>query len=760
MSVRRSATPALWAAAAALAVLAAYLLAARVERLQGLDRFEWALLDLRMRMGARYTGEEPASLAFVFADDATVRNFSAGLLDGEPIGLLWPRQIYGRLARELAAQGARATAFDVVLSELRPDHKDVTLPDGRTVSSDGAFAEAMREAGNVVLAATPEVPPAALFLTNALAIGDIAVERDADGVGRRFHVFRTYRIWNPVLFEFALRNGLRWEPSSTTNRIHMLDPATGEAVRDLEIDDTGKFSFDALLGRAPRGFVRLAPAYETRRVWNLGVVLAAAQLGVNLDDAGVDLERGRVVLRGTNGLERVIPVDARGRMYADWTVPVEDPRLLIGNFESVLLDAQRRAAGLAGATNRYQGRLVVVGSAATSSNLSDIGATPLGESTFQASGLWNIAQTIISGRFIRPAPPWLGALLVLVAAVVGFVVTRRLSAAGAVLVVLAAAAAYVAAAWWLFLALRWWVPVVFPLGGLLLVHGVALAVQVALERGERQRVRAVFARMVSPEVVKELLGSERLALGGARRRLTVFFADVRGFTELTDTAEARALAQAGEQGLAAPDTQALLAQQAEFVLATVNLYLATVADLVKRHGGTLDKYIGDCVMAFWGAPTDDPEHALNCVRAAIEAQRAIADLNRRREVEAAARGEPTPPLLQLGTGINTGLATAGLVGSDQHILNYTVFGREVNLASRLESASGRARILISAATLEELRISDPALAAACVPLPAVTMKGFREPVPVFEVPWRRPEDGTPQAPDTGALAAGPAAVAR
>jgi adenylate cyclase len=117
------------------------------------------------------------------------------------------------------------------------------------------------------------------------------------------------------------------------------------------------------------------------------------------------------------------------------------------------------------------------------------------------------------------------------------------------------------------------------------------------------------------------------------------------------------------------------------------------------------------------------------------------------------------PTLQLGTGINSGVVTVGLVGSSQHILNYTAFGREVNLASRLESASGRARILISEATLAELRDSDPALAAGCRPLEPVPMKGFREPVPVFEVPWRLPEEA-PATATPGAVAAGPAGGAR
>src|SRR5690606_9182626 len=143
------------------------------------------------------------------------------------------------------------------------------------------------------------------------------------------------------------------------------------------------------------------------------------------------------------------------------------------------------------------------------------------------------------------------------------------------------------------------------------------------------------------------------------------------------------------------------------------------ADTIVQRDATLDKFIGDCVMAFWGAPTENLLHASACVRAAVEAQRAVFELNRQREAEnrriavenerRAAQGlEPLPllPILTLGTGINTGRVTVGLMGSESTTGvrqgNYTVFGREVNLASRLESLSGHGRVLISEATYRHL----------------------------------------------------------
>jgi adenylate cyclase len=213
------------------------------------------------------------------------------------------------------------------------------------------------------------------------------------------------------------------------------------------------------------------------------------------------------------------------------------------------------------------------------------------------------------------------------------------------------------------------------------------------------------------------------------------------------------------------------------MLNTVNEYLSVVANTVKEMDGTLDKFIGDCVMAFWGAPAAKPNHASACVRAAIQAQRAIHELNERRatqnqkiEEENTARFaaglEPTPllPLLMLGSGINTGMATAGLMGLDakERQFNYTVFGSEVNLASRLEGLSGRGRIFISESTYERLKQEDPELAAICVQDPTPRyVKGIATPITVYEVPWR-PSAQKQAEPDSPPLKnpAEPAAAAQ
>jgi adenylate cyclase len=309
---------------------------------------------------------------------------------------------------------------------------------------------------------------------------------------------------------------------------------------------------------------------------------------------------------------------------------------------------------------------------------------------------------------------------------------------------------YTALAWWVFVKTLVLWPIVLPVSGALLLHYVcATTYRVVFEQREQRRIRGIFSKIVSPDVVNELLKAERLALGGAQRRVTVFFADVRGFTEMTDQAQAMAEEYVRQRGFTGSQAQEHVDAQAREMLNTVNLYLGTIADVIMQHNGTLDKYIGDCVMAFWGAPIANDRHALACVQAAIAAQRAIHQLNlsrsqenQRREAEnqrLSAEGKETLPMLGcllLGTGINTGVVTVGLMGSDAHVLNYTVFGREVNLASRLEGVSGRGRIVIGEGTYADLKRDDSELAAKCIPQPPVVVKGFRDPINIYIVPWR------------------------
>ncbi len=731
---------------------------ARWLQLDFFQRLEWMSYDMRAREALRFPPPVATNLGFVFIDEASIRAVWDGSL-GYHYGLLWPRQVYGRLVEELADQGAKAVAFDIVFGELRPDHPPVKMADGSTpLESDPFFALQMRRATNVILAATRELTPPPLFLTNALAAGDISMDLDSDGVLRRAQAFRTYRKWHWAFEQVEADPGFGVDLRLARVGPHeiVLPRREGEAIR-IPLDSDGNFDLTDFGGdQLPPGVARRAKPFTEERIWHMGVVLAAQALNLDVAHAQVDLPRGRITLRGAGGLERVIPVDKEGYFYIDWCLPPNQAPLTQESIQGLLWQNRQRLEGQTnGLRNRWSGKLAVVGSGeVVGNNLTDRGATPLDRNTLLVSKHWNVANSLLTGRFVQRTPLGVDLGLIVLLGTVAALLTWQLRALVASGVVVLLMAAYAALGTILYVQTRYWLPLVLPLFGALLMTYVCLVTwRVVFEQAERRRVKAIFSTVVSPKIMEELLKAERLSLGGARREITVLFADVRGFTQLTDTNQERATEFVRKNRLAGAAAEACFDEQARDTLDTVNLYLGLVADTIIEQDATLDKFIGDCVMAFWGAPTPNPRHALACVRAAIAAQRAIYELNRRRAAENRKREvenltrvaaglppQPLLPLLLLGTGINTGPATVGLMGSETKAGvrqgNYTVFGREVNLASRLESASGRGHIFISQATLEHLRRDDPALAAACLALPAQNLKGFLTAVNVYEVPWR------------------------
>jgi class 3 adenylate cyclase len=734
-------------------------LTSRDEHFGFAQRLEWMTFDWRVRHAAQQPSPFAPNLGLVFIDDETIDRVLGGGF-GYEAGLYWPRHVYGRVVQELRDQGAEAIAFDVLFAGLRHDHPPAVLPDGTEEASDYYFARQLQEAGNVILAAVQHTVPPDLFRTNAWALGDITALRDHDGILRRARAFEDYLIWHPAILHASTTFD-----DFTFNTNRLLFTATNGARAELPIAADGTFDlaqFDELTKhkKFSPDVERRAVAFTRYRAWDLGITAAARYLKLDLTHAVVEPGR-RIVLRGANNVERVIPIDAQGRFYIDWSLTHNDRRLTRESAHSVLHQQRQRELGRTNdLTPLWQDKLVLIGSIASGNDLKDYGATPLEKETFLTSRYWNIANALIIGRFIHQPGGAMGIYLILCLSLLAGILTWNLRSLVAAMCVVLLGAIYVSVALYLYVEGRYWLPLVLPGAALLLTHVTLVSYRAIFEQRERRRIRNIFAKIVSPNVVHELLEAEHLALGGARREVTVFFSDVRGFTEMTDESHAKAEEHVRERQLADTHADAYFDEQAQEVLRTVNLYLGTIADTIKQHEGTLDKYIGDCVMAFWGAPTPNEKHAVSCIRAAIDAQRAIHRLNqdravenKRREGENAERAKSSQPplpmlkLLAMGTGINTGIVTVGLMGSEQHTFNYTVFGRDVNLASRLEGLSGRGRILIGESTYRALLKSDPDLAAACQELAPAAIKGFRGPVKMFEVQWRAAGATPPAASD-------------
>ncbi len=709
-----------------------------------IQRLELVTYDWRARRAADNSTEFSPYLGLVAIDDHSVDALLYGDLIGIRVGPMWPRYVYGLVLQELMQQGAEGVAFDILLGDLRLDHGAAPIEGFTNLSSDGFLAQQLAESGSAILASFTNLPPAFLFRRAAWELGEAASPKDIDGSARRVDAYVDYQLLHPTIENQASLQKMR-VMQVTSNAIELRSLETDELV-EWPIATNGSVRIPLA-----RGATRVDSVFVPRRVWHMGIVLAARRLGLDLDRA--EVKPGWIRLSSTNGFgHRDLPVMADNRFPVNWSVTSTDyDRFLAQGFIGVLADWVRRANDPDDPPPaRWTNALVVIGSTATGNNVADRGSTPLAALDSLPSTYLNVADSVLRGQFVKPAPAWFGYGSVVGLSLLASVAAWRLRPLHASLAVALLGLAWMALADQAFQRSRWWLPIAHPLlAGLTLNYAAMLTYRSIFEQSERQRVRGIFSKIVSPNVVQELLKAESIGLGGARRELTVFFADVRGFTELTDRSQAAAEEHVRATGLTGAAAEACFEQQSAEVLETVNLYLATIADVVKQHRGTLDKYIGDCVMAFWGAPTPNPRHAVDAVCAAIEAQRAMHRLNLDRERESRRREEenirraaahqpllPLLPQLSLGSGINTGFMTVGLMGSDSHILNYTVFGREVNLAARLEGVSGRGRIIIGEATYLELKELLPELATRCQQLDPVQVKGFRQPVPIYEVPWR------------------------
>ncbi|MBF9232921.1 CHASE2 domain-containing protein [Microvirga alba] len=272
-----------------------------------------------------------------------------------------------------------------------------------------------------------------------------------------------------------------------------------------------------------------------------------------------------------------------------------------------------------------------------------------------------ILDNLRHGLYALPAPRLAIAGLILAAALSAAALCRRGISWRTGLAAFATVAFFILGAWALLRFGRIWVAPALPIAATLTVFGARFGLDFARERQMRQAVSTAFSRYLSPELVAQLARDPgALKLGGERRNLSILFCDVRGFTTLSEK----------------------LKDSPERLTSLINRLLDPLSEAILNEGGTIDKYMGDCVMAFWNAPLPTPDHAVRSVRASLRMMDAVTALNETLRKE---QGDDAP-VFAVGVGINTGDCVVGNVGSRWRY-DYTALGDSVNLASRLESLS-------------------------------------------------------------------------
>jgi len=345
----------------------------------------------------------------------------------------------------------------------------------------------------------------------------------------------------------------------------------------------------------------------------------------------------------------------------------------------------------------FKDRIVIVG--ANAEGLHEIFTTPFPEGEINGPEVHaNLIDAMLANRSIVRAPMWVTVAVTIAAALIVGIAGWYLNAwlTGGVALVVTGALIVTAVA---FFARGTWVPITIPALAIVFAFVGDLAWKYFVEGRDKRLIKKMFSRYVSKDVFDQLVANPSLAaLGGARRNMTVLFSDIRGFTTMS------------EKGTP------------EDVVSQLNELFTRMVAVVFEHRGTVDKFVGDMVMALYGAPLDDEDHADHAVQTSLAMIRTLQAMNG----EWQSAGKPT---LDIGIGVNTGDMVAGNIGSDT-IMSYTVIGDAVNLGARLESLNKEygTRIIISEFTKARLKGQYD-----IHPLGAVVVKGKTGPVMIFEV---------------------------
>jgi adenylate cyclase len=315
--------------------------------------------------------------------------------------------------------------------------------------------------------------------------------------------------------------------------------------------------------------------------------------------------------------------------------------------------------------SEVEGRIILVGT--TVEGLKDIQTSPLEPRIagveIHAQAVEQIIEAAMGQGLTLRRPYWsdlaeIAALIAFGALVIGL--AYRAGAVPGIAVAALSVAAAFGGSWYLFKDSGLLVDPLYPAGTALILVMAATTVNFIRTEREKRFIRSAMARYVSPALVGRLT-PQNLKLGGEIRELTLMFTDIRGFTKLSE-------------GL-----------NPEELTRVINAFLTPMTDVILRNDGAIDKYIGDCIMAFWNAPVDIPSHGKQAMRAAFQMRAELAALNERFRQEAQLTGL-TKVKIEAGIGLNSGLCCVGNMGSDQRF-NYSALGDTVNLASRLEALS-------------------------------------------------------------------------
>jgi adenylate cyclase len=372
----------------------------------------------------------------------------------------------------------------------------------------------------------------------------------------------------------------------------------------------------------------------------------------------------------------------------------------------------------------FRGKVVLVGTAALGTY--DQLSTPFSANFAGVEKNATVIENILHDKFLTTGL-WDGPVevgLVLLVGLVLSLILPRVRALHGALTVTALGLAYIGFSQYLFAEEGLSLPLVMPLFTIGLVFMGTTVLSYAVKERQAREIHAMFSSYVSPRIVQELMKHpSRATIGGERKELTMLFADLVGFTTFSEK------------------------RQAEQVVGQLNEYLGAMTEVIFKWNGTLDKFVGDEIVVFWGAPLDQPDHVELAVHCAVEMRTRLAELQERWKAEG-------KPVLDNGIGLNTGMALVGNIGAEGKKMDYTMIGDQVNLAARFqgltrtlghpilltEHTAARLEPVLTAQQAADLSGDHRRLVLRKVRM--VTVKGREEPVVAYTVEWGAENEST------------------
>ncbi|HEY1299690.1 MAG TPA: adenylate/guanylate cyclase domain-containing protein [Stellaceae bacterium] len=636
-----------------------------------LDRLSLICFDFYQRAAPRVPGGAP--IRIVDIDDKSLSEIGQWP---------WPRTIVARLVDRLAKTGAAVVAFDIDFAE--PDRTSPKML--LSLLSQNQVGEAQAK-GLLAALPDPDQRLAAAIKTVPTVTGFIL----SDHGGTRPPAEKAG-------FAFAGDNPLGRVgsfPKAIPDLPVLEEAAAGNGFLNQYVD------WDNVVRRVPLILKFHGKPYPSLVAEALRLAFGASTYIGRAAGAHGDRDFGEATGLTAIRIGRVtVPTDADGRVWLHYakreperTVSAAD--VLAGNFDPRLFDSH----------------IVLVGTSAAGI-VNDLQATPIGPAVPGVEIHAQLLDQILEGSFLS-RPDWAVGAEILFALLVGaalIFVLPRIGALPSAALGGASVALIFGASWLAFKDLNWLIDPVYPWAVITLVYLVASLLGYLRTEARQREIRNAFSRYMSPHYVAELAAHpEKLVLGGETREMTIMFCDIRNFTSMAEGMDAHTLTH------------------------FMNQFLSPMTEIITEHKGTIDKYIGDCVMAFWNAPLDDPDHAKNAIRAAQAMRRQLVELNQVWEAEAAAAAKPFRPV-RIGIGVNTGQCCVGNFGSQQHF-DYSLLGDPVNLASRLEGLGKIYGIDLVIGEETAIRLDEPAL----VEVDLVAVKGKAQAGRVYTLPPERIE---------------------